>query len=162
VTGLDRPWQDADWVVVDVEGNGRQPPDLLEAACLPIDSGQPGILQAWLLRPPRPITGLATRIHGISNPDVADAPSVAAVAAEIQAALAGPIVVGHQVHVDLAVLARELRGWAAPHRLDTLRLAKAVRPGLPSYRLDALVRTPASSQPTRSPAGASEPATTPP
>jgi exodeoxyribonuclease X len=138
MTGLDRGWHDAEWVVVDVEGNGQQPPDLLEAACLPIDGGQPGILETWLVRPHRPITGLAARIHGIRNPDVTDAPAVAAVAAEIQAALAGRIVVGHHVHVDLAVLTRELRGWVAPHRLDTLRLAKAVWPGLPSYRLDAL------------------------
>jgi DNA polymerase III epsilon subunit-like protein len=152
VTDLDRPWQDAEWVVVDVEGNGLQPPDLLEAACLPIDSGQPGILQTWLVRPPRLITGLATRIHGISNPDVTAAPPVAAVAAEIQAALAGRIVVGHQVHVDLSVLAHELRGWAAPHRLDTLRLAKAVWPGLPSYRLDALTQH-AGIQPLRQAAG---------
>jgi DNA polymerase III epsilon subunit-like protein len=140
VTGLERNWQDAEWVVVDVEGNGQQPPDLLEAACVPIDGGQPGILQTWLVRPHRPITGLAARIHGIRNPDVADAPTVAAVAAEIQAALAGRIVIGHQVHVDLAVLTRELRGCAAPLRLDTLRLAKAVWPGLPSYRLDALTQ----------------------
>lgn len=110
MTDLDCPWQNAEWVVVDVEGNGRQPPDLLEAACLPIDDGQPGILQTWLVRPPRPITALATRIHGISNPDIADAPPVAAVAADIQAALASRIILGHQVHVDLAVLTRELRG----------------------------------------------------
>lgn len=140
MTGLDRPWPDAEWVVVDVEGNGQQPPDLLEAACLPIDGGQPGILQTWLVRPHRPITGLAARIHGIRNPDVADAPPVASVAAEVQAALAGRVVVGHQVHVDLAVLSRELRGWSPPHRLDTLRLAKAVWPALPSYRLDALTQ----------------------
>ena len=152
MTGLDRPWQNAEWVVVDVEGNGRQPPDLLEAACLPIDRGQPGILQTWLVRPPRLITGLATRIHGISNPDVTAAPPVAAIATEIQAALAGRIVVGHQVHVDLSVLARELRGWAAPQRLDTLRLAKAVWPGLPSYRLDALVQH-AGIQPTHGATG---------
>jgi exodeoxyribonuclease X len=138
VTDLDRPWTEAGWVVVDVEGNGQQPPDLVEAACLPIDAGQPGQLRGWLVRPPRPITALVTRIHGIRDRDVADVPPVADVADEIRAALAGRIVVGHQVHVDLAVLRRELDGWAPLATVDTVRLAKAVWPDLASYSLDAL------------------------
>lgn len=136
--GLGRRWQQVPWVVVDVEGNGQRPPDLVEAACLPIDGGVPGPVQTWLVRPPRPITGLVRRIHGIRNADVATAPTTADVAEQIRAQLAGRVVIGHHVHVDLAVLGRELHGWTAPATLDTLRLAKAVWPGRPSYSLDAL------------------------
>lgn len=136
--GLSRPWQQVPWVVIDVEGNGQRPPDLIEAACLPIDGGVPGRVRTWLVRPPRPITGLVRRIHGISNADVATAPTTADVAAQIRAALAGRVVIGHHVHVDLAVLRRELDGWTPPAVLDTLRLARAVWPGLPSYSLDNL------------------------
>lgn len=136
--GLGRPWQQVRWVVVDVEGNGQRPPDLVEAACLPIDGGVPGPVQTWLVHPPRPITGLVRRIHGISNADVATAPRTADVAEQIRAALAGRVVIGHHVHVDLAVLGRELDGWTPTAALDTLRLAKAIWPGRPSYSLDAL------------------------
>lgn len=135
---LDRPWRDVPWVVVDVEGNGQRPPDLVEAACLPIDHGEPGAPRTWLVLPPRPITGPVTRIHGIRNSDITDAPATADVAAEILAAVAGRVVVGHHVGVDLAVLHRELDGWTPPEALDTLRLAKRVWPGLRSYRLDVL------------------------
>jgi exodeoxyribonuclease X len=140
VDWLNRRWREVPWVVVDVEGNGQRPPDLVEAACLPVDDGRPGTGRSWLVRPPRPITGMVTRIHGIHNTDVADAPAVAQVAAEIRVALAGRVVVGHHVGVDLAVLHRELDGWTPPAVLDTLRLAKQIWPGLPSYRLDALTQ----------------------
>lgn len=136
--GLSRPWQQVPWVVIDVEGNGQRPPDLVEAACLPIDGGVPGRVRTWLVRPPRPITGPVRRIHGIGNADVATAPTTADVADQIRAQLAGRVVIGHHVHVDLAVLGRELDGWTAPAALDTLRLAKAAWPGRPSYSLDNL------------------------
>jgi DNA polymerase III epsilon subunit-like protein len=138
VTGLDRPWAEAGWVVVDVEGNGQRPPDLIEAACLPIDAGQPRQAQAWLVRPARPITAVVAAIHGIRNADVAGLPPIADVADDIRGALADRSVVGHKQHVDLAVLTRELGDWAALATVDTLRLAKAVWPGLASYSLDAL------------------------
>lgn len=153
--GLSRPWQQVPWVVVDVEGNGQSPPDLVEAACLPLDGGVPGQVRTWLVRPPRPITGPVRRIHGIGNADVAAAPAVADVAEQIRAQLAGRVVIGHHVHVDLAVLGRELGGWTAPAALDTLRLAKALRPGLPSYRLDNL--TAADPAPSLVPTSGSSP-----
>jgi exodeoxyribonuclease X len=138
VTGLVRPWPEVGWVVVDVEGNGQQPPDLVEAACLPIDSGQPGQVSSWLVRPPRPITAAVARIHRISNREVAAAPAVGEVAEQIRAALDGRVVVGHHVGVDVGVLRRELGGWQPTTALDTLWLAKAIWPALRSYRLDAL------------------------
>lgn len=138
---LGRAWTDVPWVVVDVEGNGQRPPDLVEAACLPIDGGVPGRVQSWLVRPRRPITGPVRRIHGIRNADVATAPTTAEVAEQILGQLAGRVVIGHHVHVDLAVLGRELGDWRAPAVLDTLRLAKAVWPGRPAYSLDNLTST---------------------
>lgn len=136
---LGRAWTEVPWVVVDVEGNGQRPPDLVEAACLPIDGGVPGRVQSWLVRPPRPIIGPVRRIHGIRNADVATAPTTAEVAEQIRVRLAGRVVIGHHVHVDLAVLGRELSDWSAPAVLDTLRLARRLWPGRPSYSLDNLI-----------------------
>jgi exodeoxyribonuclease X len=135
---LSAPWAQAGWVVVDVEGNGHSPADLVEAACVLVDAGKPDQARVWLVKPPRPIQHRVTRVHGITNADVADAPPAAAVAAQIRAALVGRIVVGHAVHVDVDVLIRALPGWAPPATVDTLRLAKRVWPGRASYRLDVL------------------------
>jgi exodeoxyribonuclease X len=138
VSWLSRPWPEVGWVVVDVEGNGQQPPDLVEVACLPIDGSRPGQVQTWLVRPPRPITAAVARIHRISNRDVAAAPPVSEIAGQIRAALDDRVVVGHHVGVDIGVLGRELDGWRPTAMLDTLWLAKRIWQALHSYRLDAL------------------------
>ncbi|GAA4715028.1 exodeoxyribonuclease X [Promicromonospora umidemergens] len=131
-------WDEADYVVVDVEGNGARPPELVEVAVVPVRRGKIEKARTWLLRPPTPISWQAHKIHGISNDDVADAPAVGEVAGEIRAVLGSAIPVGHGVHVDVDVLRRSLPGWEVPVALDTLKLARRAF-DLPSYGLSALV-----------------------
>lgn len=134
-------WTSLSYAVTDVEGNGQQPPDLVEAAVLPITDGIIGEPVSWLVRPTRPITVFATRIHGIKSADIADAPTFAEVRDEVCAALAGRVIVAHNAHVDIAVLRRELGGWDSPEVFDTLKLARRLLPGQPSYKLGSLVST---------------------
>jgi exodeoxyribonuclease X len=132
-------WTSLTYVVIDVEGNGQQPPNLVELAAVRIESGVIGEPVSWLVRPGRPITPFARRIHGISNEQVADAPVFADIQNEVLAVLAGAAVVGHNVHVDLAVLERELVGWERPEVFDTLKLARRLLPEANGYKLGALV-----------------------
>jgi len=46
-------WTSLNYVVVDVEGNGQRPPDLVELAAVPIIGGRIGDAQSWLVRPDR-------------------------------------------------------------------------------------------------------------
>jgi DNA polymerase III epsilon subunit-like protein len=131
-------WSEADYVVVDVEGNGARPPELVEVAVVPVRHGKVEKARTWLLRPPTPISWQARKIHGISNDNVAGAPTVGEVAQEIRSALGDAIPVGHGVHVDVDVLRRSLPGWEPSLALDTLKLARRAF-DLPSYRLSALV-----------------------
>ncbi len=135
----DLPWTSARLVVADVEGNGRRPSSLVEAAVVPIVDGRIGEPASWLVRPPESITWQATKVHGISNNDVADLPGIDAVAADIRAHLDGAVVVAHNAHIDLDVLTRELPGWQPAAVIDTLKLARVRLSGQPSYRLGALV-----------------------
>jgi len=132
-------WTSLSYAVADVEGKGQQPPDLVELAIVPITAGSIGEPVTWLVKPPRPITTFATRIHGISGKDVAGAPSFADIRPEVCTALAGRAVVAHNAHVDAGVLARELGGWEIPEVFDTLKLTRRLLPGQPSYKLGALV-----------------------
>jgi DNA polymerase III epsilon subunit-like protein len=133
-------WTSLSYAVTDVEGNGQQPPDLVEVAVLPITDGSIGEPVSWLVRPPRPITTFAAHIHGISGTDVASAPLVAEIRHEVCAALAGKVIVAHNAHVDISVLGRELGDWESPEVFDTLKLARRLLPGQPSYKLGALVK----------------------
>lgn len=129
-------------VVVDVEGNGQQPPEIIEIAVLPID-GQPvnaDAVRSWLVRPQVPVATIVTRkVHGITNADLADCPEWAAVSDEIEAAIEGRILVAHNASVERNALAAHLPNWNPPLVLDTLRLAKKVWTGLPAYGLDKLI-----------------------
>lgn len=132
-------WTSARFAVVDVEGNGQQPPDLVEAAIVPIIGGVAGAPRSWLVKPPRPITAMAHRVHKITNEDVAECLRVQEVAEQIRARLDQAVFVAHNAHVDLGVLTRELPGFS-PARgvVDTVKLARKLIPGRASYKLGAL------------------------
>lgn len=132
-------WTKLRYAVVDVEGNGQQPPDLVEVAMVPIVGGVVGEPSSWLVKPERPIKYFATRIHGLTNNDVADAPSFAHVEREIRQALDADVLVAHNAHVDIGVLQRHLGDWECPEALDTLKLSKRLLPKQTSYKLGALV-----------------------
>ncbi|MFH9677670.1 exonuclease domain-containing protein [Streptomyces sp. NPDC017405] len=128
-------------LVVDVEGNGTNPPDLIEVAALPVRNGRPDKSTAawWLTRPNSPVTPFATRVHGLTNADLAGMPSWTDVADEVRAFLGTAWICAHNAHTDYRVLSAHLPGWEPAGVLDTLRLAKATFPGLGKYSLDTLI-----------------------
>jgi exodeoxyribonuclease X len=132
-------WSARRYVVVDVEGNGQQPPDLVELGVVSIVNDVIGEPTAWLVRPDKPITTMARRIHGISNEMVAQAPVFASLEADVQASLGDAVLVAHNAGIDLGVLKRKLPGFTPKDVLDTLRLSRRLVPGQPFYRLGALV-----------------------
>src|ERR1700678_1558459 len=121
-------WTSLRYAVVDVEGNGQQPPDLVELAVVPITDGVIGEPVSWLVKPPRPIKYFATRIHGFTTADVADAPNFEAVADEGRARLDVPALIAHNAPVDVGVLMRPLPKWDVPEVFDTLKLTRRLLP----------------------------------
>lgn len=132
-------WTSLSYVVVDVEGNGQQPPDLVEVATVPIIGGIIGEPSSWLVEPERPIKFFATRIHGLTNQDVDSAPRFTAIADEVRQALTADVLVAHNAHVDVGVLQRQLGEWECPEVFDTLKLARRLLPDVDSYKLSTLV-----------------------
>jgi DNA polymerase III epsilon subunit-like protein len=132
-------WTSLRFVAVDVEGNGQQPPELVEVAVVPITSGSIGEPLSWLVKPEHPIKHIATTFHGLTTQDVADCPPLVDISAEVLAALDAPALVAHNAHVDVGVLGRELPGWQVPEVFDTLKLARRLVPDLPGYKLGDLV-----------------------
>jgi exodeoxyribonuclease X len=131
-------------IVVDVEGNGQTPPEIIECAGLLIN-GSDSIVRAedmrsWLVRPQKPIAPMVTRkVHGISNADVEGCPPWSEIALEVAGLLGSRILVAHGAHVEYRVLGSHLPEWRPPLVLDTLRLAKHVWRDVGSYSLDTLV-----------------------
>jgi DNA polymerase III epsilon subunit family exonuclease len=132
-------WTSLRYVVVDVEGNGQQPPELVELAVVPITAGVIGEPISWLVKPPLPIRHFVTRIHGLTNEAVADAPAVEEITADVLKVLDADALVAHNAHVDVGVLQRQLGDWECPEVFDTLKLARRLLPGRDTYKLGALV-----------------------
>ncbi|MFF5114086.1 exonuclease domain-containing protein [Streptosporangium sp. NPDC000509] len=124
-----------------MEGNGQQPPDLVELAIVSIIEGQIGDARSWLVKPPRPITPMARRFHRITDVQVSTAPTAEEVAAEIRSELDRAVFVAHNAHVDLGVLTRTLPGFTPVEVVDTLKLARRLLPGQMSYKLGHLAET---------------------
>ncbi|MCJ1677053.1 3'-5' exonuclease [Streptomyces sp. APSN-46.1] len=127
--------------VVDVEGNGANPPDLVEIAAVPVENGmpQPDGARTWLIRPPTPIPSRISRIHGITNEMTADAPTWPEIAKDVQELLDGAWICAHSASVEYGLLTRHMPHWQPAGVIDTLRLARAAFPGHKGFGLDALI-----------------------
>lgn len=131
-------WDDTFWFV-DVEGNGANPPEIVELAMAEVKALVPtGNRRHWLIRPTEPITSAVARIHGIKNEDVADAPTFDEIAEDVLLWIENAAIVGHFVKVDLEALKRVLPDWEPKAAIDTIKIAKSLKPGLPSYGLTSL------------------------
>ncbi|WP_267086739.1 3'-5' exonuclease [Xanthomonas sacchari] len=132
-------WSQCPYVVVDVEGNGQEPHDLIEIATVQIVDGQALAPRSWGVRPPRPITDRVVHIHGITNEMAEKFEPWSANAQEILAEMAGRVVVGHNVSVDARVITHTQPDWQPLALIDTHALAKHVLPGRNEYSLNSLV-----------------------
>lgn len=125
--------------VLDVEGNGASPPEIVEIALVGLAHLE---LQSkrmeWLVRPQVPISPAVTRIHGITDSDVADAPDINDIADDVMTWTDGARIIGHNVRVELDAISSAIPDWRPAMAIDTLKLAKLVCPGLQSYGLERL------------------------
>lgn len=130
-------WEKA-WVV-DVEGNGATPPEIVEIALLELVDLRPsGRAFHWLVKPEQPISAAVTRIHGLTDEDVDRAPSIEDIAEDIVRWTDGGVIIGHNVRIELEVIGRSISEWKPSAAIDTLKLARSLRPGLDSYSLENL------------------------
>lgn len=125
--------------VVDVEGNGGSPPEIIELAMIDIvDLKLTGNQRHWLVRPKRPILPRVSRIHGLTDADVAHSPSIEDITDDVLQWLGQASIIGHNVRVELDIISRSIPDWKPRAAIDTLKLAKTLRPGLDSYGLEKL------------------------
>lgn len=95
-----------------------------------------------LVDPGVPVPPDSTRIHGITDKDVAGAPAFPTAWQELTTFRRGAVLIGHSIGFDLAILKRECEfaglGWEHPRTLDTRFLGRVARPSLSDHSLDAL------------------------
>ncbi len=95
---------------------------------------------ARLVSPGLPIPPSSTRIHGITDDEVAGAEAFAAVIPEFSQWVGRSLVIGYALGFDLAVLKAEHQrhglDWKAPRSVDVRHLVQLVAPDLPNQSLE--------------------------
>jgi DNA polymerase-3 subunit epsilon len=143
----DRPLLEQDIVVLDLETTGLDPAGdaILSIGAVRIARGQiarDGFFYA-LVDPGRSIPPASTRIHGLTDRDVAGRPTVEVVLPELAAYCASGIPAGHLAAFDQAFLNPLLARQALPTfgpALDTLILATVLFPDWADYNLEAVAQ----------------------
>ena len=124
------------YAVIDVETTGFDPrvDRVVEMACEIVEGD--AILETWstLVDPERPIPAYATRVHGITDRDVAGAPNFAFAQWHLGERCWGATVVAHNASFDLGFLPR-LRVHPV---VCTLELARRVFPDAPNFKNQTL------------------------
>ncbi|MHB8462632.1 MAG: 3'-5' exonuclease [Vulcanimicrobiaceae bacterium] len=124
------------FAVVDVETTGLDPKveRVVEIAVVLVD--EQWVVDSWssLVNPEMPIPARASQIHGIYDEDVAQAPTMEALVAEILTRCQGRVVAAHNARFDLSFLP-----FLASHdALCTMQLARRAFPGAPNHQNQTL------------------------
>lgn len=133
------------YAIVDIETTGGFfKRDRITEIAIVLHDGQKIIKQfSSLVNPERSIPPEITRITGITNEMVQDAPKFYEIAKEIVQLLEGTIFVAHNVRFDYTFIKNEFKslGYTFTKRqLCTVKLSRKAFPGLRSYSLGNLIR----------------------
>jgi len=136
---------DAAFAVVDVETTGSHAGGrdrITEVAVAVVQGPRAELVYQSLVNPERPIPSVVTAVTRISDAMVRDAPVFGDIADGLLEVLAGRVFVAHNLRFDWRFIGIELKRARAlgleGQRLCTVRLARQLVPGLPSYGLDIL------------------------
>ena len=127
------------FVAVDVETTGLNPSKdvIIEVAAITF-SGHDIIDEfSTLVYPQRDIPPEITRLTGITQAMVEDAPGMFQVRSRLRPVLSNHVLVGHNIDFDLAFLQEERLG-IGNHRIDTVTLASILVPEAGRFGLSAL------------------------
>lgn len=106
---LDSPVNETPFAVLDLETTGLIPglDRIVEVSVVRMEPGAgPTHVLDTLVNPRRPVA--ATEIHGITDSDVADAPTFDEIAGDIVRAVSGCVLAAYNVYFDIKFLAHEL------------------------------------------------------
>jgi DNA polymerase III epsilon subunit len=144
-------WTDCRVVAFDTETTGLNPFDgdrIIEFGAVELTIGPDGRVQRarphqFFINPEIPIPRTATRVSGITDDDVKDAPLFRELAPRIRAVLQDAVLIAHNFAFDFNFLRAELRRagstWPLTRaEVDTLPLGQRLLPELDNHKLETL------------------------
>lgn len=142
------------YAIIDIETTGLSPSQekITEIAIIIHDGDKVVDEFSTLLNPERKIPYRITQITGINNQMVNDAPKFYEIAKQIIELTEDKIIVGHNVRFDYGFIRNEFISLGYDYKrqtLDTIKLARKLIPGKPSYALGKLCKSLGIENPNR-------------
>lgn len=133
------------YVIVDIETTGTRPQRdrIIEIAVLRVENNMIVDSFTTLINPECSIPPSITQLTGITNADVADAPTFEEVALTLYEYLDGAVFVAHNVQFDYGFIVQEFARTQlsfSARRLCTVRLSRALYPRFRRHNLDAIIQ----------------------
>lgn len=131
-------------VFVDIETNGLNHVKgrVIEVGVVRVEGGKVTATFNKLIDPETPIPYYITNLTGITDHDVADAPTFGQVAEELYEIMDGALFVAHNVRFDYSFLKQEFARVGkpfTPKQLCTVRLSRALYPEHKSHKLASII-----------------------
>ena len=135
------------YAVVDLETTGTNYQGenrIIQIGCAFVENGEVVDTFQSKVNPQQPIPDAITKLTGISDDDVKNAPKFSDIAGEVYARLANTVFVAHNVDFDFPFLNQELIRSGYPElelkAVDTVSLSQIIFPYAKGYRLRDLTR----------------------
>ncbi len=131
--------------IIDVETTGGSSyfSRVIEIGAIRVERGEVTATYQTLLNPGEPIPSFITKLTGISDKDVAAAPSFDEVKDEVLALFEGSTFVAHNAPFDYGFIKEEFRRLGYGFTVDTLcsvRLSRALFPEHKRHNLDEIIK----------------------
>ena len=131
-------------VIVDVEttGTSYRYGGVIDVGVLRVENGHIVRTFAQLINPGSAIPAFITQLTGITNDDLADAPSFKEISPDLFNILDGALFVAHNARFDYAFIKEEFRRVGevfSPKTFCTVRLSRALYPGWINHKLSTLI-----------------------
>lgn len=142
------------YAIIDIETTGLSPAkEKITEIAIIIHDGEKVVEEfSTLLNPERKIPYRITQITGINNQMVNDAPKFYEAAKQIVELTENKIIVGHNVRFDYGFIRSEFKSLGFDFKrqtIDTIKLARKLIPGKPSYGLGKLCKSLGIENPDR-------------
>ena len=152
---LQKPLQDTQFVVLDLETTGLKPGKaaITEIAAVRVRHGNLGEEFHTLLNPGQHVPAVVTRLTGITDDMLRDQPRVEKIFPQLQHFLGQAVLVAHNASFDLGFLNFDAHRLASPPlrspSVCTLKLARRLLSGIRSRSLDSVAAHLGVSYPTQ-------------
>lgn len=131
------------FVDIETDGSNYLRGHVIEVAAIRVENGAVTREFRSLIQPGLEVPSFITRLTGITNHDLADAPTFSDIADELFDVLDGCLFVAHNVRFDYSFLKQEFKRLGMlfdPKQLCTVRLSRALYPEQKSHKLSELIR----------------------